>query len=207
MGTENITSVEALGTESVPFLIGMAVGLMLLAFFGFKLLRIELVLTGILLGYSLGYDTFGAMVGDSISGVNIALILGIVCAVVGALLAAKVYRFMIFLIGGLTGFAVGSALFPSLVDGFGSLPVSEDTLVLIMSIVVAIILAFIIYKLFKPLYIVFTSLVGGFLSLGILSIAIFGENDSLISIFAIAGLVVGVFAMIYQFKSNKDRYL
>lgn len=205
--TENITLAELLTPDMIPFIIGMIVGLAIVAFFGFKLLRIELVIAGAIIGYSIGSTTLVALVGDSITGVNIALILGIVCAVIGVLLSAKVYRLMIFVYGGLIGYVVGTVLFPGMVAGFTSLPVSAETLVTVMSVVVGIIFAFVIYRLFKPLYIISTSIFG-MLCVGTLTLALIsGGNETASGIGAIVGLVIGVFAMIHQFKANRDKFI
>lgn len=202
-----MTMTELLNPEMQPFLIGMILGLVFAAFFSFRLLKLEIVIMGASVGYSLGSVELAALVGDAITGVNIGVILGVVCAILCAILSVKLYKLCVFISGGIVGYGLGTALFPSLVDGFGVLPIEPELLVTIMSAVVAIILAFVIYKIFKPFYIIITSIASMFLAGSMAAMLLFNGDETAIGVGAMVGLVLGVFAMVKQFKMNAGRTL
>lgn len=207
MGSETILAETFEGIPGgmlIPFAIAFILGCLLAAFFSFRFFKLSIVLSGALLGFSFGTDDLGMIVSDRIDGVNTSLILGIACALVFAILAPKFYKLCIYLLGGITGGAIGYLLTLNILVALGSS-------VRIITIPIALIFAFfgakLVYRFFKPYLIISSSLVGSLCAATVLSILIFGDNEVMTGVFAIIGLLFSIVAMRAQFRMNRGRDL
>jgi len=188
----------------VPTFIGLIIGFAFIAFFGYRFLKLEIILSAIFTGYDFGSRTLGLAVGDAVSGVDLGIILGIACAVIFALLSLKIYKWYIYFIGGLFGAVFCFALCESV--GMAMESATVGTVVgIILAILVFVPAAKLFYKIFKPFYIILTSVVGMMFSALYVAILVFGINESALSASLLIGLVLAIPAMICQFMINRGR--
>ena len=206
MGLENMTIEQLFAqfprSELNAAFIGLLIGSLFLAFFGFRFLKLEIVLSAVVAGYEFGADKLGLAIGDAGLGFNLPVILGIACALIFGLLSFKFYKLYIYLIGGLFGAMLGVIPYALIENAVIRIIVS-----VICAIIFAIIVAKLVYKFFKPIYIFSSSFAGSIMAATYLSLLIFGANESMIGGFIIGGFVLTVVAMIFQFRLNKDREL
>ena len=188
----------------IPTFIGLIIGFAFIAFFGYRFLKIEIILSAIFTGYDFGSRTLGLAVGDAVSGVDLGIILGIACAVVFALLSIKIYKWYIYFIGGLFGAIFVFAIGVSVGAALGS-----ETVGLIVGIILAVLIfvpaAKLFYKIFKPFYIILTSVVGMVFSAIYVALLVFGIDESALSAAMLIGLALSIPAMIFQFRINRGR--
>ncbi len=170
-------------------IIGIAVSV-ILAFFAFKLMRIELIALGAFVGYQIGATTLAPIFNIS----NGEMIFGIVCAVVGAIIALSAYKLTIFICAGVGAYIGALAILPSLNLGL------EGTILTVVAVVVAIVCAFIVLKLFKLLLIIATSL-GGMIFASTLVFNLIGVTSPIVAI--IVGALLGLLALRAQYKMAK----
>lgn len=209
MGEQAITLQEYLGyatlAEAQAFLIGCIIGYLFVAFFSFKFVKVEIVLSGIVSGYVLGADTIAVALGDRIPA-SAGPILGIVLAIFFGLIAIKLYKAIIYLCGAVMGACIGY-----IIPYFLFLQFELDVVGIIVGVILAIVCAIIgaklLMKCFKPYYIVMTSLVGMVSALECLAMLIFPLDSPVALPMIIVGLVLSVFAMKAQFKMNKGKTL
>ena len=192
----------------LSYMLGFIAGALFVAFFGCRFLKLSITLEAIYLGYILGADVIGIAISDRFEGVDISNILGIILAILCGLIAVRLYKVMIYLIGAMFGGGIGFAIPYYLLLAFSI----EESVAIIAGIVVAIILAIIFAKLmlsfFKVLVILTTSFYGAYVASSAIAELAVGTESSLFTIVTIlATLVIGVFAMVAQFKINKDRPL
>ena len=188
--------------------ISLVISFLFIAFFSYRLLKLEIVFSGISLGFSVGHDVIGAAIGDSIEGFNVSVVLGIICAILFALLAVKVYKALIYLCGGMIGASIG-LMFPMLVlEAFIDSAIIPIIVGIVCAIALAVPFAKLFYKkIFKPLYIITASLVGMIYASMLVAYLILGDDASVLAVSAIIGLILAIPAMIFQFKINKGRTL
>lgn len=207
MGLENMTIEQLFAqfprSELNAAFIGLLIGSLFLAFFGFRFLKLEIVLSAVVAGYEFGADKLGLAIGDAGLGFNLPVILGIACALIFGLLSFKFYKLYIYLVGGAIGAALGFVIPFALIENV----VISIIVGVILAIVLAILGAKLFYKFFKPIYIFSSSFAGSIMAATYLSLLIFGANESMLGGFIIGGFVLTVVAMIFQFRLNKDREL
>ena len=194
-------SSESLVGLTVPLII---TGLLFafLAFFGFKFLKIEICILGALIGYVIGSVEIGALLGDSVHNA-VVVIISIALAIVGMLISAKIYKIMVFIYVAIGAYAAGSVIFELFINNLFESD-ANGTIVTVLSILFAIVIAHIFCKFFKPLYILASAFGGMVMSFTAFALVIAPENDTFLSIMMIIGLVIGLFAAIKQFKSCKE---
>lgn len=201
MTLEQLYSDYTMAELNIAFVIVIALGLFF-AFFGFKFIKIGIVLSAAVSGYELGTTTLGAAIGDKIQGFNASLVLGIACAIIFALLSLAFYKFCLHLVGILLGAVIGFAI-PSLIFTAAG----QETIGLIAGLVLAIIagglMIKLIYKLFKGLIILSSAFSGGMLATVAATLFIFGDNETALGLAVLVGLVISIFAMLAQFRMNK----
>lgn len=203
--SENITWGNAI--EWLPPVAIIAVISLILALYGFRLLRPAVAIEGAAVGFLFGYNNLALLVGDAVSGDWLPITLGIAVAVIGALIAYKVYKIVLFLDVALGTYLYGYELFSEMFREVTELPVSTEFLVQTVSLVCAIVIAFVVYKLFKPIYIVSSAITG----MALLAVAVVipletvggavAETAATIAVYV--GLVLAIPAAIKQFKSCK----
>lgn len=191
----------------VPYLIGVVIGALISAFFGFRLFKLSVVLSFASFGFLLGNSVLGTALGDGVEGANVALILGIALAVVFGLIALKIYKAMIYLAGGMFG-AVFGFIIPAMIFYAFELEIIGLIVGLVLAVVFAILCAKGFMKIMKPLVIIDTAIGGMMLAFEALATIILGENVlGFIGIVYLVGLIAGIFAAKTQFKMNKGREL
>ena len=191
----------------VPYLIGVVIGALISAFFGFRLFKLSVVLSFASFGFLLGNSVLGTALGDGVEGANVALILGIALAVVFGLIALKIYKAMIYFAGGMFG-AVFGFIIPAMIFYAFELEIVGLIVGLVLAVVFAILCAKGFMKIMKPLVIIDTAIGGMMLAFEALATIILGANVlGFIGIVYLVGLIAGIFAAKTQFKMNKGREL
>lgn len=98
----------------------------LICFFGYRLLRVTLAVLGFGVGAALG-----ALVASSIAGVAqvFVLIIAVACGLLGAILAAVLYKFGVFLLGAGAGALIASLFTAGLAGTAGTLVIIAAAIV------------------------------------------------------------------------------
>ena len=202
MGSEVIFN--GLTAYDIGYAVGMILSSLFLAFLSFRFYKPLIVLEMALMGYGLGAEGLGALVSEETFGFSVAPIFGIAVAIILAIFSLKIYKAMIYFIGGMFGFLIGM-LIPTLIfEAFGL-----DWVGAIVGLIVGVLLARpgakLLMKIMKPLYIFFSSIGSMTTAFYYLGAIIVGEESGLMTIFSLVGLVLGFFAMRVQTNMNKDR--
>ncbi len=191
----------------IAIIAGIIIGCLFVAFFGFRFIKIEIILSAALTGYEFGASNLGLAIGDTELGFDAGIILGIACAVIFGLLAIKIYKAYVYFLGGVFGVIVG-LLVPILVLGMLEVPESVGVIAgIVAAVLLAVPAAKLFYKLFKGFYIFSSSIIGMVFASAALSLLIFGENDMAVGVAVLIGVVLSVPAMIFQAKINAGRTL
>ena len=183
-----------------PTLIASIVLSVLSAFFGFKYLKLLLVINAFASGYTFGSSTLGLGLKDLIPGFDLSIVVGILCAIIFALIAVKLYKYLVYFLGGYFGFVIG-VIISSLtigLEGVGAL------ICFILSIAFAILFAKLFYgKLFKPFYIISSSF-NGMSNAAIYTAFLVSHDFETMILATLIGIPLGIIAMICQFRSCRD---
>ena len=142
-------------TFSITVLAVAAVGI-LEAFFGYSLLRLELILGGFGAGAFLGNLLATGLLKSVLPAGTVTYAVMLVLGVIGALLAFKLFRLAVFLGVGFAGFTVVKSVIASM-----ALTPPVDT---VAAVVVGIILGALALKFMRPIVILVTSISGAFLA-------------------------------------------
>ena len=190
----------AFGWLDTPTLIVSIILCLFSAFFSFKFLKLSLVISAFSAGYTFGAETIGLGLKDLVPGFDISIIVGLLCAIVFALIAVKIYKYFIYFFGGYIGFAIG-LIATILIFGFEGAGLIVG---LVLSVALAIFFAKLFYgKFFKPFYIVCASF-SGMINAAIYTALIFSKELEAMLLAMLVGLVLGFIAMICQFRICKD---
>ena len=178
------------------------------AFFAFRFFKLSIVLSAAAAGYEFGAVTLGVAFGDGINGFDAAMAVGIACAVILSILSFRLYKLSIYVFGGIMSAALVAAIAQPILESTTDLPeLAVSWIVLFVAAMAAFIGGTLYYKAYKVLYIISTSLVGMFMTLGCIGMIIFRESYTMIGLMAIIGLFLSYPAMKYQFKTNRGRSL
>ena len=191
---------RAFGYLDTPTLIISIVLSLFTAFFSFKFLKLTLIINAAYFGYGFGTVTLGLGLKELVSGFDLSILLGILCAIVFSLIAVKIYKYFIYFFGGYIGFVIGlilTILFFGL-EGAGLF------IGLALAIVLTVVFAKFFYgKLFKPFYIISTSF-SGMLSVAVYAALLISKDLETMAVATLVGFVLGIPATICQFKICKD---
>ncbi len=189
-----------------------------LAFFSYKLFTFEIIIIGATFGFWIGSVFIPDMLGDWLSTLAISStiqlesVLGLVFALILALLVHLIKNFALFISGAAFGGCIGYSLASLLAMKFSENAVFSSKITFWGIVVVcAIVLGLITIKLFKPIFIILTSLASGTLFAIVTFTLIIatgaGSLATLITflICAVLGLILGFWGIIYQFSSNKNK--
>ena len=168
----------------VVAVINIVIGIIVLLA-GYKLNKALISLCGFIFGYQLLESIVSNM--DLTNGIVIAL--SIVGGIIFATFSFKLYLFGIFI-------AIFLAVF-----SICEMTIAIDNLKFIISIVVGIIAGILGIKFTKPIFIIMTSLSGGFLIVNYL-LQLFNLNSWIV--FFIFGIVISMIGMKVQFNTNKN---
>ena len=188
----------------MPTLIGYLLGSLVAAFFGFRLFKLSVVLSFSAIGFALGYGIFNLAFGDNTDLLAVGLVLGLACAVVSGLVAVKLYKGLIYFLGGVCGVAIGFVV-PYLVlssFGYDSAGVAVG---IVLAIVCAVLGAKLMYKFLKVIVIIESSFTGISGAVTALIMLVDPNSNILNGISGFVILVFGIYATILQFRHNKGR--
>lgn len=197
-------------TFSAPTLLASLVLGLILAFFGYKLYRTSLAAVGALFfgaSANLFYPTISNLMGDfSVEPLNMRFATVIIAALLGALVMRYVQKLALFLVGAIFGWSFGAvalyAISPMLSEiEFFKTPSGIYTVLSVCALLFAILTPLI----FKLLFIFTTSVAGLTVCTVALALSLFNNvNYVLLAASAIAGLVLGIVAMMYQYREAED---
>ncbi len=190
-----------LSTLSPVYTIIGALICVFLAFFSYKLFKLFVFLGGAAAGFFVGSTFIAGLLSSSIDFEYLNLVCGIACALICGGIALPLYKLFIFLGGAGIGFLLTSSIV-SLI--FANQESGNETLVLIISAVGAIVFGIIFLKLFKPLYIVFTAIPYSFSAIFSIISCLLGISTLSLILSAVIGLVLGIFAAKKQFAMNSS---
>ena len=210
--TQNITEYYLMMTSSFLGVVGLSVMLVLLAFYSYRILKLEISVSAAIGCASLGYFTLAPILLEKIptlpEGINLSAITGIACAILGWILAWLLHKVAIFLIGAVGGFYAGMMIFSYVTSKWPGVEFFfTDAFFWIVTGVVALLAGILFIYLFKFLYI-FTTAFGGMLAVSyLLGLSIFGGNlmemPYLIPTLAV-GAIFGIVAMVVQYKKAAE---
>ena len=165
MTLDYLTMVELLSiisdAFSFPSLLVFAIVGIVAAFFGYyifmKTLRIMVAIELGGLAYSLTVTLLPAgMSAIEALPISIAALVGIVFAVIGAIIARRIYKLFVFAIGA----AFGAGFATALLEGFAPTLLENQIVTYVVMAVGAILFGILFIKAFRPLFIISSSLVG-----------------------------------------------
>ena len=109
--TEQITNIYTQMTGTFLGVLGICLALLMLAFYSYRILRVELSLSAAIGCGALGYIVLAPFIFENIQGlpewIDFAAITGLVCAIIGWALAYAVHKLAIFIVGAASGFIAG----------------------------------------------------------------------------------------------------
>ena len=191
--------------------LGLIAAFVVFALFGYKLFKIELAIIGAgafgLLGFWYLAPLIVNALGEKVpENVNIYVITGLACAVIGAVLVILIHKLAIFVGGAAVGAAAGWGICIAVGMYYtDSEFINSMAGHIVFAAVGGILLGVLFLFLFKPIYIIVTS-VGGMTVVGYLvaSTVMSIQSPVVVGISMAVGGVLGIFAAVYQFKSNRD---
>ena len=133
----------------------------------------------------------------------------VICSLIAVLLCAFAFNFMIFILGAVDGFFFGTTVaYAMLLNHFGSLAfLNNDTTKYILGGIVALFGAMIFSLIYKVIAMGLTAFGGAIGALLVLqSILIPGADDNVKICCVILGIVLAIFALIYQHKAQ-EKYI
>lgn len=193
-----------------PVWIVLSVVFLLVAFFGFRFFKFGIAVVAASMGYNFGSATLGMLIADSVTAFNAPMVIGLICAVLFAVLAPIFCKASIYTIGGIVGFSVGTSIVENIFSAI-DLEKLGGVIGVLVGLVLVVPFAKLIYGIFKPYLITVTSFMGCIFAAYCVLFAICGSNSdrmvSLMPIFMIVGLILAVVAMVIQFLMNRERSL
>ena len=194
-----------------PYLLAVVVELVLLAFFSYRLFRISLSISGTVgggfVGYTLVAPYITASIPEDVTGViDINALIGIILAVIGLLLSLWLYKFVLFVATAAGSFFIYQGVFVTLAYSFPDITIlttAEGQM--IAAGICAIITGVLMLLLFKPLYIVSTSLCCSAAAFMLVLLMLFPLYPWFALFGLLGGLPIGIPAMIYQFRHSRSR--
>lgn len=175
------------------------------AFFAFRFFKLSIVISAAVAGYEFGAVTLGVAFGDGINGFDAAMVVGIACAVILAILSFRLYKLSIYVFGGLVSAALVAAIAQPVLESATDLPeLAVSWIVLFVSAMAAFIGGTLYYKAYKVIYIISTSVFGMFMTLGCIAMLV-STNEYVIGSMALIGIILSYPAIKYQFKINQGR--
>lgn len=141
------------------------------------------------------------MLGLEIPLISLPTVIGIVFAIIGALLMIYVYKLAIFFVGAAVGYLAAQIILVPMLA-------LEGIIAIAVSAVLAIVVGVIALLLFKPLFIIITSVFGmagaGALT-GLVLIPSSSENLIILAVFAVIGVIIGIVYAKKQFEDHEGK--
>lgn len=171
------------------FMIGLIVSL-IWCFFGFKVFKIYIGICGFFIGGLLGC-IIGELLSEKIGGIAYVFIL--ICAIVGAIVAYKLYTLGVFFTGLLAMLVVGGIITYAISE---SLKAS-----IIVGLILGAVLGSILVIFNKPAIIISTGVQYG-LSAGVFLACIIAHTR----LSGLLGIIIAVFGIMFQIKNNNGLF-
>ena len=200
-------NLETLGELLFPNALSVIILFGILAFFGYRLFRYFLVIGGAVCSGLVGYTVISPLMMGLLdlstpSQFLLSALLAIMLALAGGLLVNRFMRPSVYLFTACVGFYLFHQL--SLLLGQRVAPLaflSEAAPAAIFATIMGLAFGSLVLPCFKILYVVITS-IGGLTLAGYLIADLFFDSSALPYVFAVLGLIGGVFAMRYQLRTN-----
>ncbi len=202
---------ELYQTHTVIFMMVAACLLVLLAFEGYKIFKM-LLFAGSAIGFGIiGFWYLAPVIPADIKAyvpaiVEVDVLVAILLALIAIFLCKVAQPLMIMILGGLTGYLVGSTLvYTLLVNHFNTLDfLKMDAVKHIVGGAIASVMVLIFLLFFKHIYIVGTSF-GGVIAAGLMvqSILLPAADDSMKICFIILAVALGIFALCRQYTEEE----
>lgn len=188
------------------------------ATWSWRLLKLMLPVSGAIIFAALGnllvpfaVETVG---NQYIGPISVGSAVVLLCALAGALLMGLLYKLAIILLGAAGGWAIGGVISGMIAANQPDLElfVSTDGNPSMGSIIVcavcAILLGVLAVFVFKALYIIISSVGSMIIAFTLAGVTLVNPTDetsmTLLAVFMILGIVVGVFCAVHQFKTAND---
>ena len=182
--------------------IAVGLALMVFAFFSFKIYKIALYLIGGLGGGILGLNFVSPIIVGAVAEPAewLPIAVAIACGVLGIILILALQKLAIFVSGAFLGFLIGN--YVSVIVAVSNPEFAQGAGKWLVAIACAILVGFLSGVIFRPVFIISTSVVGGLG--GAMSVSgAFGLDPAIAVVVGIAlGAIVSVLAMIFQFKTT-----
>lgn len=195
---------ESLGIGGSIATVVIAVALLAFAFFSYKLLNLGLVVIGGVGGATVGANILSPIVAKFFEAppTYLPLIVAGACAILGVILVLSLKNLAIFLCGAFLGYTIGAAINAGVaaaleMEFLATLPGS-----LIVPVICAVLCGIICKFLFKYVYIIGTG-AGASVAAVSMIFAAFIPSAQYLALWI--GLVIGVLAIIVQFKMNSKK--
>ena len=203
-----VTEYDALYTVlTLAVLLVVVPVFMVMAFFGFKMFKLETILYGIVFGYVIGESLATTFLTDLISWDYTHVAAGIVFAIIGCLISIFIYKFSIFLTGFGHGYMIGGLIASSILHITNSNADTRELVTIILSTVIGAVCGFFFLKYYKQIIIVSTSFAYPFISLLCVDLVISINNPEIMAlgmvVSLVLGAVLGIVAMRWQFKDTE----
>lgn len=185
----------------VPALLAI-VALVVSAFFAMRMFKVYMCIIGTFSFGFVGYTVASMLPLPEVEGINLVAVIGLVAALVGLIISPFLQRLVLFVGGAAAGYALG--IFVASMIGTAA-PVNEIVATIIAAII-ALIVGGLTCAIFKPMYIIITSL-GGMAVVGVLVCTlVIGIDMTAVIVSLIVGAVIGIIPMIYQFNCEQEEY-
>ena len=193
------TLLGAYAAYAFPIVLVAVILLSFLARHGYTIFKKCIALVGAIAFGFIGSTIVAPLVPISIDIISIPTVIGIVFAILGAVLMIYVYKLAIFGVGAAIGYFAAQLI---LVPMFSL----EGMIALIASAVVAIIVAVLAMLLFKPMFIIITSIFGMVGAGALASMVIFPSGEIIfLGVGAVVGLIIGIVDAKKQFADHAGK--
>ena len=205
---ENIISIYS--NFTIPITLVLIALLGLIAFFGYRIfkyaVKVIVAVSFAVLGNFFVLDSIKAFISPVIPETfSVAAISGLIFAIIGLVLSIFCYSFVLFLVGGgLSYMFAGSIL--GFIGNFVVIPeiLLEGVGFIVVSVLIALVSGLLFMCLFKLIYILLTSIGSLALAFALVLLAVMPSADMTLICIALAiGAIVGVIAMLRQFKADE----
>ena len=201
----NIGAVEEMvggfGMSGGPASIVIGLVLLVFAFFSYKIYRTALILIGAFGGGILGYNFVAPVIVTAMDDPAewIPIVVALVCGILGIVLILALHKLAIFISGAFLGFLLGNYI--SVIIAASNPEFAAGAGKWIVAIVCAILIGILAGKMFRPVFIIATGLVGGLGG----ALSTFGAFIGNAAICMIIGVVLALVAIGFQFKTTTKR--
>lgn len=182
----------------------MVISIVADAFFGYKIYKIYIAIIGAVIFGLIGYIVSAFMLSAVVLplGIDLPAVIGLACAGLGTIIAHYLFRFNMMIIGIVLGFVLGGFVVLPMVQSFmPALLEAESAKYWIVGVCLFLCTALFVIC-YRFVFIFFYSVLGMTVASVLAGMMIFPASGIFVWIlFAIIGLVIGIFAAIYQYRS------